>query len=143
MIERNQDRKSSKSRDRKRGCLFSVACSVSFLNNPGPSTQSGTAHSSLSLPTSIISQGNSPQTFPQANLMEEISQLRSPLSDLTLVYIKLTSKISCPKSILVSLTPSCLSWHCTYFPNANTHQDIFLPYTMLLSHLLPQVYYIF
>lgn len=59
--------------------------------------------------------------------MEEVTLLRFSLSEVTLVYINLTPKISFHESTPVNLTPSRFSLHCIQFPSANTNEDIILP----------------
>lgn len=60
--------------------FFPLACSACFIIQPGTTgPRSGTTHSELGSPTSIINQDNT-SDYPQVSLMEAISQLRFPLS---------------------------------------------------------------
>ena len=55
-------------------CNYWLAQSA-FLYSPGSPDHSGTAHSGLDPPTTIISQNNDPSDLPAANMMEKIPQL--------------------------------------------------------------------
>lgn len=70
---------------------YRLAQPAFFLYNPRLQAQGGILHNEQGLNTSIINQKMSPQACLQANLVEEIPQLRfCPLSQVALVCVPLT-----------------------------------------------------